>query len=125
MRWPTTSRSIVYVSPNPIGVNDFLKLGKAGTEKVAAQLGAAAKVYESTDPTTQRQNLEAAAKEGAKVVVAIGFEFSDMLPDVAAAYPKVKFLAVDSLPEDAACRTSIARSSANMSRASSPAPRRR
>ena len=50
---------IVYVSPNPIGVNDFLKLGKAGTEKVAAQLGAVAKVYESGDPTTQRQNLEA------------------------------------------------------------------
>ena len=35
---------IVYVSPNPIGVNDFLKLGKAGTEKIADQLGAAAKV---------------------------------------------------------------------------------
>ena len=93
---------VIYVSPNPIGVDDFLKLGKAGTEKVAAQLGAVAKVYESTDPTTQRQNLEAAAKEGAKVVVAIGFEFNDMLPDVAAAYPKVKFLAVELLPEDAA-----------------------
>ena len=115
---------IVYVTPNPIGVNDFLKLGKAGTEKVAAQLGAAAKVYESSDPTTQRQNLEAAAKEGAKVVIAIGFEFSDMLPDVAAAYPKVKFLAVD-LARRRSMPTSIARSSANMSRASSPAPRRR
>ena len=56
---------IVYVSPNPIGVNDFLKLGKAGTEKIADQLGAAAKVFESTDPTTQRQNLEAAAKQSA------------------------------------------------------------
>jgi basic membrane protein A and related proteins len=72
---------VVYVSPNPIGVNDFLKLGKAGAEKAAAELGAVAKVYESTDPTTQRQNLEAAAKEGAKVIVAIGFEFNDMLPD--------------------------------------------
>ena len=90
---------IVYVSPNPIGVNDFLKLGKAGTEKIAAQLGAAAKVYESADPTTQRQNLEAAAKEGAKVVVAIGFEFNDMVPEVAAAYPKVNFLVVDTCPK--------------------------
>jgi len=90
---------IVYVTPNPIGVNDFLKLGKTGTEKVAAQLGAVAKVYESSDPTTQRQNVEAAAKEGASVVIAIGFEFSDILPDVAAAYPKVKFLAVDSCPK--------------------------
>ena len=29
----------VYVSPNPIGVNDFLKLGKIGTERVAQELG--------------------------------------------------------------------------------------
>jgi len=58
----------VYVSPNPIGVNDFLKLGKIGTERVAEALGGVAKTYESSDPTTQRQNLEAAAKAGAKVV---------------------------------------------------------
>lgn len=90
---------IVYVSPNPLGVNDFLKLGKAGTDRVAEALGAEAKTFESTDPTTQRQNLEAAAKE-AKVVVVIGFEFNDMLPEVAAAYPDVKFLQIDSCPFD-------------------------
>jgi basic membrane protein A len=91
---------IVYVSPNPLGVNDFLKLGKAGTEKVAAELGADSKTFESTDPTTQRQNLEAAAKAGAKVVVTIGFEFNDMLPEVAPNYPDVKFLSIDSCPFD-------------------------
>jgi basic membrane protein A len=90
----------VYVSPNPIGVNDFLKLGKVGTEKVALEFGGQAKTYESSDPTTQRQNLEAAGKAGAKVVVSIGFEFNDMLPDVATAYPNVKFLQVDSCPFD-------------------------
>jgi len=88
----------VYVTPNPIGVNDFLKLGKVGTERVAQALGAEARTYESSDPTTQRQNLEAAAKAGAKVVIAIGFEFNDMLPEAAAAYPKVEFLEVDSCP---------------------------
>ena len=90
----------IYVSPNPLGVNDFLKLGKAGTEKVAEALGGEARRFESTDPTTQRQNLEAAAKAGAKIVISIGFEFNDMLPEVAAAYPKVKFLQVDSCPFD-------------------------
>jgi basic membrane protein A len=88
----------VYVSPGPIGVDDFLKLGKAGTEQVAKELGGEAKTYESTDPTTQRQNLEAAAKAGAKIVIAIGFEFNDMLPDVATAYPNTKFLQIDSCP---------------------------
>jgi basic membrane protein A and related proteins len=88
----------IYVSPNPIGVNDFLKLGKLGTERVAKELGGDAKTYESSDPTTQRQNLEAAAKADATVVIAIGFEFNDMLPEVATAYPKVKFLQIDSCP---------------------------
>lgn len=88
----------VYVTPNAIGVNDFLKLGKVGTERVAKALGADAKTYESTDPTTQRQNVEAAAKAGAQVVIVIGFEFNDMLPEVAAAYPNVKFLQIDSCP---------------------------
>jgi basic membrane protein A len=91
---------IIYVSPNPIGVNDFLKLGKAGTERVAKELGGSTKSFESTDPTTQRQNLEAAVKDGATVVVAIGFEFNDMLPEVAAANPNVKFLLIDSCPFD-------------------------
>lgn len=90
----------VYVSPNPIGVNDFLKLGKIGTERVAEALGGVAKTYESSDPTTQRQNLEAAAKAGAKVVITVGFEFNDMLPEVATAYPNVQFLQVDSCPFD-------------------------
>jgi basic membrane protein A len=88
----------VYVSPGPIGVDEFLKLGKAGAEQVAKDLGGEAKTYESTDPTTQRQNLEAAAKAGATIVIAIGFEFNDMLPEVAAAYPNTKFLQIDSCP---------------------------
>lgn len=86
---------IVYVSPNPIGVNDFLKLGRIGTEAAARQLGARSKTYESTDPTTQRQNVEAAARAGAKVVVTVGFEFNDIIPPVATAHPGVKFLMVD------------------------------
>ncbi len=90
----------IYVSPNPLGVNDFLKLGQVGANRAAQELSGEAKTYESSDPTTRRQNLEAAAKAGAKVVITVGFEFNDMLPEVAAAYPKVQFLQVDSCPFD-------------------------
>jgi basic membrane protein A len=89
---------IIYVSSNPVGVNDFLMLGKIGADRVAKELGGTSKTYESTDPTTQRQNLEAAAKDGANVVVAITFEFNDILPQVAAQYPDTKFLLIDSCP---------------------------
>jgi hypothetical protein len=51
-----------YVSPNPIGVNDFLKLGQIGTETVAQALGGQTKTYESSDPAPQRLSLEAAGK---------------------------------------------------------------
>jgi basic membrane protein A len=97
---PADKPLFVYVTPNPLGVNDFLKLGKIGTERAAQALGADAKTYESSDPTTQRQNIEAAAKTGAKIVIAIGFEFTDMLPEVATAYPKVEFLQIDNCPFD-------------------------
>jgi basic membrane protein A len=89
------SKPIVYVSSTPVGVNEFLKLGVLGSQKAAKALGVDAKVYESSDPTTIRQNLEAAAKAGASVIVVTGFEFDDILPDVAPRYPDQKFLSVD------------------------------
>src|SRR5947209_15747929 len=89
---------IAVVSPDPIGVNDFLELGRVGTERVAKELGGRFKVFESKDPTTRRQNLEAAVKDGANIVVAIGFQFNDILPEVASAHPDTKFLLVDSCP---------------------------
>lgn len=98
---------VIYVTPNPIGVNDFLRLGAEGTRRAAEAAGLEAKVYESSDPTTSRQNLEAAAAEGASVVVAISFQFDDLLPEVAAAHPDTAFLQVDSCapepPENLHC----------------------
>ena len=89
----------VYVSPGPIGVDDVseTRQGRHG----AGRQGARRRPPRPTRAPIrrpQRQNLEAAAKAGAKIVVAIGFEFDDMLPEVATAYPKVKFLQIDSLP---------------------------
>lgn len=91
---------IIYVSPQALGVNDFLKLGGVGVQRVAKESGGVAKIFESTDPTTRRQNLEAAAKE-ADIVVSVSFEFNDIIPDVAARHPNVKFLHIDSCPSKA------------------------
>lgn len=87
---------IVYVSPDPIGVNDFLKMGKTGIEAAAAKIGAQARTYEASDPTTRKQNLVAAARDGADIVVMLGFEFSDLIGDVAEKYPQTKFLIIES-----------------------------
>ncbi len=92
--------SIVMVSPNPVGVNDYLKLGVAGTQEAAQAQGGTAKIFESVDPITRKRDLDAAAKDGAKIVVSLGFEFTDLLTDVAKAHPKTAFIAVDYCPKE-------------------------
>lgn len=89
---------MVFVSSNPIGINEFLKMGALGTQKAAEKLGVPAKIFESSDPTTMRQNVEAAARAGATIIVVTGFEFDDILPEISPKYPDQKFLQVDSCP---------------------------
>ena len=91
---------IIYVSPNPLGVNPFLIMGKTGTDAVAKKLGAKARTYEAKDPTTRKQDVEAAVRDGADIVIVLGFEFKDMLPEVAKANPNTKFLIIDTYIPD-------------------------
>ncbi|HEY1721255.1 MAG TPA: BMP family ABC transporter substrate-binding protein [Magnetospirillaceae bacterium] len=88
-------KMIIYVSPNPLGVNEFLKMGKTGTNEVAKALGAKARTYEAKDPTTRKQDVEAAVHDGADIVVVLGFEFNDIIPEAAKKNPNTKFLIVD------------------------------
>lgn len=92
---------LVYVT-GPIGVDNFLKQGWEGAQRAAKELGGTARLYESPDPTTKRQNVEAAARAGADLVVTITYEFDDILAEVAKAYPNIKFLDVDACPKDPA-----------------------
>lgn len=96
-----TKPLIIYVS-GPLGVNPFLRQGWDGAQKAAAELGGEARSFESADPTQHRQNLEAAAKAGANLIVSITYEFNDILPEIAARYPSTKFLHIDSCPKDPA-----------------------
>ena len=53
----------IYVTPNPIGENQFLEMGEIGTERAAEAHGGTYETYESTDQTTRRSNIEAAVEE--------------------------------------------------------------
>ncbi len=85
----------VYVSPDAIGVNAFLKMGQAGVEKAAAEYGGEAKTYESRTAADRLDNVNAAVNEGADVVVMLGFEFNDIVAQVAPTAPDTQFLIVD------------------------------
>jgi basic membrane protein A len=91
--------SIVLVTPNPVGVNDFLKLAVAGVEDAAAAHKGTQTVYQSTDPASIQQNIAAAVREKPDVIVAVGFNFADVLAQQAEQNPDQQFLFVDSCTE--------------------------
>ncbi|QDZ02279.1 BMP family ABC transporter substrate-binding protein [Nitratireductor mangrovi] len=90
----------IYVSPDPIGVNAFLQMGKTGIEAAGEQYGAEVKTFESKTAAERIENVNAAVNEGASIVVMLGFEFNDIVKEVAATAPDVEFLIVDQCIED-------------------------
>lgn len=91
----------VLVTPSRIGVNKFLGLGKIGIEKAADAHGVKAKIFEGTDPSTRRQNVQAAIDMKAPIIAVIGFEFGDIIADLAPEYPDSNFVIVDTCIPDA------------------------
>lgn len=90
----------VYVSPDPIGVNAFLKMGKTGIEEAGRKYGADVKTYESRTAADRMENVNAAINEGADIVVLLGFEFNDIVKQLAPTAPDIQFLIVDQCIED-------------------------
>lgn len=93
--------TFVYVTNDPIGINQFLELGKVGTEEAAEAYNGEAKIFESTDQASQRANLEEAIAEAPDVIVMITFDFEDMSKEYAEANPEQEFLLIDACPADA------------------------
>lgn len=90
----------VYVSPDAIGVNAFLQMGKTGIEAAGQKYGADVKTYESKTAAERLENVNAAINEGADIVVVLGFEFNDIMKEVGPANPDTQFLIVDQCIEE-------------------------
>src|SRR5690606_37332179 len=90
----------VYVSPDPIGVNAFLQMGKTGIEAAGKEYGADVRTYESRTAAERVENVNAAVNEGADIVVLLGFEFNDIVREVAPTAPDTQFLIVDQCIDD-------------------------
>lgn len=93
-------KTFIYVSPAPIGVNPFLGMGKTGIEAAAAKYGASARTFQAEDPITRKENLRAAVAEGATLVSVLGFQFNDIVVELAGKHPEVHFLIVDHCLDD-------------------------
>jgi basic membrane protein A and related proteins len=91
--------TFVLVTPNPVGVNDFLKLAVTGVERAADEHDGSQRVYESTDPASIQQNMAAAVRDEPDVIIAVGFNFADVIAEQAEQHPDQQFLFVDSCTE--------------------------
>ncbi len=91
---------LIYVSPDPIGVNAFLAMGKVGIEAAGEKHGMEVKTYESRTAAERRDNVNAAVDEGADIVVMLGFEFNDIMAELAPTAPDTQFLIIDQCIEN-------------------------
>jgi len=89
------AEKVILISPLPFGVDVYLNMTRKGTELGARDIGAAVKVFESSDPETRSENIRAALNYKATIIVAPGPEFVDIVPDFAEDNPNVKFLMLE------------------------------
>lgn len=99
---PEDPVSLIYVSPNPLGVNNFLILGEVGTQRVADRRGGTWKTFESVDDSTRRANIEAAIDEAPDIVVLTTFTLVEMADEYSKANPDQKFIIIDACPDEPA-----------------------
>ena len=91
--------SLIVISPNPVGGNNFLELAVEGAEAVAEEQNLELRVFESTDPTSIQQNVEAAVREKPDIVVGLTFSLQDVFATVPVDNPDQQFLLVDGCPD--------------------------
>jgi basic membrane protein A and related proteins len=94
--------SFIYITPNPIGVNQFLELGQVGTQAAADRLGGTSRTFESTDLNSRRANIEAAVDDAPTVIVLTTFEFTELAQEFAEANPDQSFILIDACPDEPA-----------------------
>lgn len=86
----------IAITPNPVGTDAFLNLSVLGMKQAATKYHGSEKVFQSTDPTTMAQNLQAAIQLHPAVIVVISYSFQDLMSTVPAQNPKQQFLMIDS-----------------------------
>ena len=91
--------SLIYVTPDPIGVNKFLELGQVGAQRVAEELGGTWKTFESTNDSDRRANIKAAIDEAPDVVVLTTFTLVELADELSQANPDQEFILIDACPE--------------------------
>lgn len=92
---------LIYITPTPIGGNPFLELGEDGTREAAGENGTV-EIYESSDVSSRRANVEAAVEAAPDIIVLNTFDLADLGQEFAQANTDQDFILIDSCPEEPA-----------------------
>lgn len=92
--------SIVLITPTPIGANNFLQLAADGAKEAGEKYGAKVDVFESEDPTSIQQNIDAALREKPDIIIGVSFSVLDQITEAAADNPDQQFLLIDTSADD-------------------------
>ncbi|MFB2585927.1 BMP family ABC transporter substrate-binding protein [Herbiconiux liukaitaii] len=95
-----TENSIILITPTPIGSNNFLQLAADGAVQAGEQYDASVDVYESEDPTSIQQNIDAAVREQPSIIIGVSFSVLDQITAAAADNPDQQFLLIDTSAEE-------------------------
>ena len=94
-------KSVIYVSTNPLGTNQFLNLIADGAKAGGKECGATVKVVQSSDPNTLAANLRAAAQAKPDLIVANSFDSVETIAGLVKQNPDQKWALVDAAVEKA------------------------
>jgi len=94
-------KSVIYVSTNPLGTNQFLNLIADGAKAGGDECGATVKVVQSNDPNQLAANLRAAVQAKPDLIVANSFDSVETITGLAKQSPDQKWVLVDAAVEDA------------------------
>jgi basic membrane protein A and related proteins len=94
-------KSVIYVSTNPLGTNQFLNLIADGAKAGGKECGATVKVVQSSDPNSLAANLRAAAQAKPDLIVANSFDSVETIAGLVKQSPDQKWALVDASVEKA------------------------
>lgn len=92
-----SSKKIILITPEKIGVNPFFAQEDEGVKKAGKEFGVNVKTVESTDASAIEQNLRAAVADNYDLIITSSFESEDALKKVAAENPKKSFAIIDTV----------------------------
>ena len=94
-------KSVIYVSTNPLGTNQFLNLIADGAKAGGEECGATVKVVQSSDPNSLAANLRAAVQAKPDLIVANSFDSVETISGLVKQSPDQKWALVDAAVEKA------------------------